>query len=162
AGASSTSHVHNTIKSYLKGDSPSARSTFTSAGDVTVTASETSTFDAEVGSGALSFAIAGESAGASIASNTADTTVQAYADNASLVPEAATACDPHAQDIAPQTLVVAPSVAITLGGTGAGATATATVAPTVEAYAGGGATLQADGTVTVTARSTADAEADSH
>ncbi len=159
AGATSTNTINNTIASFIAGTDSTHRSTITAPGNISLSAGETATVVSNVGSGAISFGVAGASVGTSLATDTITSSVKAYADNANLTSSgggisfAAGAADNVT------TLSVATAVAVAIGGAGAGASATDNVSPTVEAYAGSATTLNASTSISLTSTATNSASA---
>ncbi|MCS7045434.1 MAG: pre-peptidase C-terminal domain-containing protein, partial [Gemmataceae bacterium] len=161
-GAESTNTVSNTIEAYIQGTSAAARSTTTAANSITVAATEDATIVSRIVAVAGAGGIAGGSVGVSVSSNTVTSSVKAYVQNANLtatggnISIGATTTD----DV--DTLSVATSIAVTVGGAGAGGDARANVSPTVESFTGSATTLQAGGSVTVSATTTNTAEAETY
>jgi hypothetical protein len=159
AGASSTNTVDNTIQSYIQGTSASAPNTITATGGISLTAAENATIKSQIVTAVASAALVGGSLGISLAQNTVDSSITAYVDNAKVTSSAGQIAIGASSSDAVNTLSVATSVALTLGGAGAGASATANVSPSVSAYAGSGAALSASGNISVTAGATDSATA---
>src|SRR6185503_2922069 len=152
-GANSTSLVQNTVEAYAVGTS-GKKSDLTAAGLVTISATETSKMTADVAAASMSVGLIGASVGVSIAKNTADSKVKAFADNVNLKSTGGGVnITASSDDTISKTLSVATSIAVSIGGAGAGAEATATGTSTVESYLGGGATLNAAQDVNITAQS---------
>jgi len=154
-GATSNNTIQNDVKSYLQGASASAKSTIMAAGYVTVSASETGSETAQVGTLALSFAILGASIGISESHNADTSTIKAYIDNGN-VTAADIKIDASSTD-STTTTTNATSASLSIGGAGGGGDASSTVSPSVSAYAGSGANLNASGDVTIESSSNNDA-----
>ena len=159
AGADSRNTISNTIAAFIQGANASSRSSTTAAGNITLSASESGTINAEVGSGAVSAGLIGGSIGISLATNTISSSIKAWLADANVTSSANGISVVARASDSVTTLSVATSIAAAIGGAGAGATATSSVNPNVEAHAGSGTALNAAGDITIGATSTNSATA---
>ena len=157
-GASSTNQIDNDVESHILGAGAASPSTVVAGGAVNLSATETGSVDATVGSGAVTFGLVGASVGVSLSQNTIDSTIEAEIDNAQ-VTGGSIQVEATATDMVQPTKTIATSVAISLGGAGAGGDASATVSPTVQAVVGGGAILNTPGDLSITSSSNSTAAA---
>ena len=156
AGADSTNTMASQIIACIDNNSG-----VTATGKVDLSAIDTPTTTADVGSGALSVGVAGASVGLSLSDNTINDTVKVHVGHASV----SAGGDINITSTSTgkiDALTVATSFAVTVGGAEAGGVANATITTSVEAYAGGAATLAAGKDVAIKAISNHSATADSH
>ncbi|MBD2516808.1 DUF4347 domain-containing protein [Nostoc sp. FACHB-973] len=146
SGASAKNKTTNQVASYITGGSQ-----INANGAVNLSALDSSTIKSDVGSGALSFAVAGASVGVSLSENTIGNKVKAYIDGANV-----TSTTGGITTIANSTgnitaFSIATSVALAIGGAGAGANSTSKAQGTTEAYIGKAADGTSTGNTTITA-----------
>ncbi|MBD2412394.1 hypothetical protein FACHB389_10860 [Nostoc calcicola FACHB-389] len=146
SGASAKNKTTNQIASYITGGS-----LVNATGAVNLSALDSATIKSDVGSGALSFAVAGASVGVSISENTIGNKVKAYIDGANVTSTTGgiTAIANSTANIT--AFSIATSVALAIGGAGAGANSTSKAQGRTEAYIGKAADGTSTGNTTITA-----------
>ncbi|WP_392533892.1 DUF4347 domain-containing protein [Nostoc sp. C117] len=146
SGASAKNKTTNQISAYITGGSK-----INATGAVNLSGLDSATIKSDVGSGALSFAVAGASVGVSISENTIGNKVKAYIDGANVTSTTGSITAIAGSTANITAFSIATSVALAIGGAGAGANSISKAQGKTEAYIGKAADGTSTGNTTITA-----------
>ncbi|MCO6455093.1 MAG: choice-of-anchor D domain-containing protein [Pirellulaceae bacterium] len=156
-GASSDNTVANTVEAAV-----TSGGQVTADGSLAISASDHASLDADVGSGALSFAIVGASIGVSNTTTTLDNQVSAHVSNASATADGGDLSVTAETSATSTSTAVATSISLSIGGAGFGGDSSTTDTSVVEAYANSAQLMAPAGQVILSASSELDSDADSY
>jgi hypothetical protein len=157
-GASATNTVTNNIMSYVDRNSTVTANGPAVDGGVTLTATDESDINSDVGSGALAFGVVpGGSVGVSIADTRIENNVKAYIDDGAVTAKNGDIVLTASSEAVVDVLAVATSIAVSSGGlAGAGGRAKADIENRIAAYAGANSRLSAGRDVKISSSSNYD------